>query len=190
MIRIVQETTPDIAARETLLDAAFGKSRFSKTSERLREGRLPSLAFVMKDGFRLIGTLRLWPIAAGPGRPALLLGPLAVDAAFTGRGFGSRLMRHALGKARSAGHDAVLLVGDAPYYERFGFAAGSTGGLWLPGPVERDRFLGLELAKGALAGAAGMVSATGELRPKPDLADLLADIDAGRQVDPNLELAA
>ena len=65
-------------------------------------------------------------------------------------------------------------MGDAPYYERFGFAAEHTASLWLPGPYERERFLALELAAGALAGAWGLVSATGALEETPDLAALVA----------------
>lgn len=74
-------------------------------------------------------------------------------------------MRHAIAAARQQGHRAVLLVGDAPYYERFGFSAEATGGLWLPGRYDAERFLALELALGALAGACGLVSATGRLKP-------------------------
>ena len=68
----------------------------------------------------------------------------------------------------------MLLVGDAPYYERFGFSTEQTGVLWMPGPYERDRFLALELEAGALDGARGLVSATGVLEQKPDLAALVA----------------
>jgi predicted N-acetyltransferase YhbS len=70
----------------------------------------------------------------------------------------------------------VLLVGDAPYYSRFGFAATKTGGLWLPGPFERHRLLGRELADGVLDGALGLISATGRPEPKPDLGTLVATI--------------
>ena len=68
----------------------------------------------------------------------------------------------------------MLLVGDAAYYRRFGFAPETTGSLWLPGPYERSRFLGLELRPGALEGARGLVSATGAYEDKPDLAALVA----------------
>jgi hypothetical protein len=74
----------------------------------------------------------------------------------------------------------VLLVGDAPYYARFGFAAEKTADLWLPGPYERDRLLACELRPGALDGARGRITATGRLAPKPNLAALvtrLADND-------------
>jgi predicted N-acetyltransferase YhbS len=167
MLSLVHETSAHVPAREVLLDAAFGPARRAKTSERLREGRVaaPGLAFSALDGGRLVGTVRLWNISAGPGRPALLLGPLAVDAAHRGDGIGARLMRHGLTQAAALGHAAVLLVGDAPYYERFGFTADLTERLWLPGPYERERFLGLELREGALIGAAGLVNPTGTLEP-------------------------
>jgi len=136
MITIRHETPFDAAQREALLDAAFGNFRFTKTAERLREGRRPAegLSFVACAGDRLIGTVRLWNIAAGRGRPALLLGPLAVESDFRQCGIGGDLVRHALAQAQRHRHRAVLLVGDAPYYGRFGFAAEKTGALSLPGP--------------------------------------------------------
>ncbi len=200
MITIRQERGSDFAAREKLLDDAFGAAREAKTSERLREGRLPAegLSFVATEAgpldalehdvvrkplhtFRrhaLIGTVRLWDISAGPGRPALLLGPLAVEATARKRGIGAALVARALDAARKRGHGAVLLVGDAPYYGRFGFSAGKTGALWLPGAYEPHRLLGLELVPGTLDGARGMMTATGRPEPKPDLSVLVAGVTA------------
>lgn len=97
---------------------------------------------------------------AGAGR-ALLLGPLAVDPALKSTGIGSALMRHAVAEAARLGHRAILLVGDAPYYGRFGFSAEKTGALAMPGPYERHRFLALELASGALDGAQGPLRPAG-----------------------------
>lgn len=166
MVMIRTETSFDVPARERLLDRAFGKTRRRKTSERLREGRLPSegLAFtaVNEDG-ALLGTIRLWDIVAGSAGPALLLGPIAVDCAAQGQGIGAALMKHAIAEAKLRGHQAIILVGDAPYYQRFGFAHGPVADLHLPGPVERERFLGLELEPGALDGAEGLVAGCGRL---------------------------
>jgi predicted N-acetyltransferase YhbS len=161
-IRISEESPFDVAAREALLDRAFGPGRDARTSARLRDGRLPArgLALVARDGGALVGALRCWLVEAG-GRPALLLGPLAVEESHRSLGIGARLMREALWRAAMFGHKAVLLVGDAPYYSRFGFSAALTAGLDLPGPVERARFLGFEIEPGALAGASGMVVAAG-----------------------------
>ncbi|GLK56859.1 putative N-acetyltransferase YhbS [Methylopila capsulata] len=162
MAVIRDEAPADAGAREALLDRAFGSARFAKTCERLRAGRLAARGLALKaeiDG-RLVGTLRFWHVAAGD-RAALMLGPLAVEADVREGGVGAALMHEGLARAAALGHQAVILVGDAPYYARFGFDAGSVGGLAMPGPVERARFLGLELIPGALAGAAGLVRATG-----------------------------
>jgi predicted N-acetyltransferase YhbS len=168
MATIRHERTTDIPAREALLDEAFGVARLAKTAERLRERRLPAngLAFTASESGRVVGTVRLWSIAAGEGRPALLLGPLAVAANRRGHGLGRALMHRALREARRLGHGAVLLVGDAPYYARFGFSTAKTAALRLPGPYERERLLGCELIAGALDGATGLITATGvETRP-------------------------
>lgn len=154
----------DVPAREQLLDASFGPNRFGKTCERLREGRIPAegLAFVARAGDRLVATLRFWHVDAG-GVPALMLGPLAVDPAFRSTGLGSRLMRQGLARAAEIGHRGVILVGDAPYYTRFGFERRHAARLGLPGPVDDARFLGAELVPDAFALAAGAVRATGAI---------------------------
>jgi predicted N-acetyltransferase YhbS len=92
---------------------------------------------------------------------ALVLGPLAVDDTCRKLGVGAALMDHALAAAKARGHGAVILLGDAPYYARFGFSAQKTGELSLPGPFERDRLLGRELHEGGLDGAWGMIVSTG-----------------------------
>jgi predicted N-acetyltransferase YhbS len=156
MISIRTERPADVAAREALLDVAYGPVRFTKPSQRLRERRDPALSLVAQESGRVIGTVRLWPVSAG-GRPALLLGPLAVHPDCRRRGVGAALMRRALRAAGEAGHAAVLLVGDAAYYGRFGFTAEKTGALAMPGPYEADRLLALELAPGALDRANGVI---------------------------------
>lgn len=171
-VAVAAEQEGDALAREALLDRAMGPGRKRKSSERLRRGRRPSqgLAFVARDAAgTIVGTVRLWDVAAGEdGRAALLLGPLAVDPALKSAGIGSALMRHAVAEARRLGHRAILLVGDAPYYARFGFSAGKTGELAMPGPYERERFLALELVNGALDGARGVLRPAGEkARPAP-----------------------
>jgi predicted N-acetyltransferase YhbS len=160
------ERASDVVAREALLDACFGANRHARTCQRLRDGRAPAegLAFsaVRQEGLkdRLVGTLRLWHVSAG-GLPALVLGPLAIDPMCREFGVGAALMNRALAVAEARGHGAVILLGDAPYYARFGFSALKTGELSLPGPFERDRLLGLELREGALDGAWGMIAPTG-----------------------------
>ena len=106
----------------------------------------------------MVGTVRLWHVSAG-GTRALMLGPLAVDRTSRKLGVGAALMDHALAAATARGHGAVILLGDGPYYARFGFSAERTAELSLPGPFERERLLGLELREGALDGAWGMIVA-------------------------------
>jgi predicted N-acetyltransferase YhbS len=169
------ETPADVVSREALLDRAMGKDRHKKSSEKIRRGRIPAegLALVARDrDGHVIGTVRLWNVEAGISREgraveALLLGPLAVDSAHEGKGIGGALMRAAVTEATKRGHGAVLLVGDAPYYERFGFFADKTQHLVMPGPFARDRFLALELVPGWLEGAAGMVVASGRKLSQP-----------------------
>jgi len=161
------ERASDVAAREALLDACFGDNRLTRTCQRLRDGRVPAegLALSAVRLGRLVGTVRLWHVSVG-GIPALMLGPLAVEASSRQLGVGAALMDHALAAAKARGHRAVILLGDAPYYARFGFSAAKTGGLSLPGAFERDRLLGLELDEGALDGAWGMIAPTGAPLPK------------------------
>ncbi|MDB5524367.1 MAG: GCN5-related N-acetyltransferase [Rhizobium sp.] len=166
---IDRENPSDVVARERLLDRAMGPNRKKKSSEALRRNRVPAegLALVARDtAGHVIATVRLWNIDAGitpEGNPvpALLLGPLAVDADYEGKGIGAALMRAAILEARKRGHGAILLVGDAPYYERFGFSAERTATLMMPGPFTRERFLALELRARWLEGAAGVLVATG-----------------------------
>jgi predicted N-acetyltransferase YhbS len=161
------ERASDVVARETLLDACFGANRHTRTCQRLRDGRAPAegLALSVVRRGRLVGTVRLWHVSAGS-VPALMLGPLAVDASCRNLGIGAALMDHALAVAGQRGHGAVILLGDAPYYARFGFSGLKTGELSLPGPFERDRLLGYELREGALDGARGMIAPAGASVPK------------------------
>ena len=164
MIHFETERPADAFAREALLDRVMGRQRLFKPSERLRRGRRPAdgLALVARDAIGgLVGTVRLWNVKAGD-TPALLLGPLAVDTAVQGEGVGANLMRLAIARAGMIGHTGIVLVGDPDYYARFGFTAELAEGLVMPAPVERRRFLGLELAPQSLRQASGIVAATGE----------------------------
>jgi predicted N-acetyltransferase YhbS len=172
MITLRHERPCDVDAREALLDEAFGETRRRKSSERLRAGRLPAdgLAFIAAERRRVIGTARLWHVACGSGQTALLLGPVAVAPDCRSRGIGAALVRRAVAEAKKRGHGAVILVGDAPYYGRFGFDAEKTAGLRMPGPFERHRLLAIELVPGALDGARGVIRAAGEPVAQPAIA--------------------
>ncbi|OYU91379.1 MAG: GNAT family N-acetyltransferase [Bradyrhizobiaceae bacterium PARB1] len=157
------EMSSDIAARESLLDVCFGASRHARTCQRLRDGRLPAegLAFSVDFEGKLVGTIRLWHVDAG-GRAAVMLGPLAVDPSLRALGIGAALMKHAIAEAAARGHGAILLLGDPPYYARFGFTPERMETLALPGPFERERLLALELKAGALDRARGIILPSGK----------------------------
>ena len=152
------ESALDAEPIERLHERAFGPGRFARTAFRLREGapHILGLSFTALVGTLLVGSVRLSPVFAGE-VPALILGPLTVDPAFENRGIGSALIQRSLETARGQGHELVLLVGDEPYYARFGFKRVPPRQLVMPGPVDPNRFLVLELVEGAVARAGGAV---------------------------------
>jgi predicted N-acetyltransferase YhbS len=158
---VEQTQTSDTALIEILLDLSFGIDRRVKTTYRLREGSRPAngLSLVVRDAdVDIAGSISFWPLVIGAaGLPALLLGPLVVNPARQNLGVGLALMREGLRRAKAAGHKLVILVGDAPYYARVGFQKLPNGQLQLPGPVNPERLLYLELTEGALAKAHGLV---------------------------------
>ena len=157
---LAAERPEDAPEVERLILAAFGPGRFAKAAERLREGREPvlDLSFVARDRGRAVGCVRLWRIRIGE-RPALLLGPFAVDPAWRSRGLGGALIEQACQAATRAGHRLVLLVGDEPYYGPLGFVGGRCRDVVMPGPVDPRRVLVRALLAGADAGLEGSVSA-------------------------------
>lgn len=157
---VARETAADAPHVERLVERAFGPGRFARTAYRLRENAPPdpTLCFVARVSTLLVGSNRMTPIRCGAA-PGLLLGPLTVDPAFQDRGIAAALVAATLDAARAAGHGLVILVGDEPYYGRFGFSRVPSGRLTLPGPVDTARLLYHELVPGAFAAASGAVTA-------------------------------
>jgi predicted N-acetyltransferase YhbS len=153
---IRSEQPLDDEAIEALLEHAFGPGRFAKVSERVREVAefRPDLSFCAWEGERLVGSVRMWAVRIG-GAPAIFLGPLAVEADQRKHGTGGLLVERACAAAEAAGHPVVLLVGDEPYFGRFGFTAATTKEVRLPGPVDQRRVL----ARGAVEPLSGPVTA-------------------------------
>ena len=151
----------DSAEIQALHVRAFGPGRFARTAYRLREGAAEFSPFcrVCRIDGRLVAAVRFTPILIGGRGGALLLGPLAVDPAFANQGHGRGLVGEALHAARDAGILLVLLVGDEPYYARLGFRRIPRGQVTLPGPVDPERLLAVELSPGALAYYSGLVAA-------------------------------
>lgn len=157
----IAQTPAANSAVENLLDLTFGLGRRTKTSYRLREGSHPVSGLsrlILDSEVGLAGAISYWPLVVGKSfSPAILLGPLAVHPARQNLGIGRALMSFTLEKAKEHGHKLVLLVGDAPYYERVGFQKLPEGLLQLPGPFDPARFLFLELVPDALNNISGLV---------------------------------
>lgn len=154
------EQPQDRPAVDALLDHAFGPGRYTKVSERVREVAefRPDLSFCAWDGARLVGSVRMTRVRIGPAE-AVFLGPLAVAEDVRKFGTGGMLVQRACEAARAQGFDGVLLVGDEPYFSRFGFAAAPAKDVRLPGPVDQRRVLVRDLRDGAGDGLAGVVGA-------------------------------
>ena len=160
MWQIREERAEDAEEIERLVIASFGAGRFAKTAYRLREGidPVPGLSFVATDneGLKLLGSVLFTHIDIG-GTPSLLLGPLAVQPELRGIGIGISLMKKGIEAARAQGHRSMILVGDAPYYAKVGFAPIPPGQLAMPGPVDPSRLLGLSLQPGEVEKLSGEV---------------------------------
>jgi predicted N-acetyltransferase YhbS len=161
MFRIHRETPQDSAEVEYLFDLAFAPGRSALSSYRLREGVAPveELSLVARDEYDVLaGAIRYWPVRIGDaGAPALLLGPVAVHPTRQGEGLGALLIADSLGRATELGWTRVVLVGDEPYYRRFGFTRAAGRALDYPPPTNPDRLLARALAPGAFDRVGGMV---------------------------------
>ena len=149
-VRIERERSGDAAAIDALVLAAFGPGRFAKTAERLREAAALAAGFSAFEGERLIGSVRLWSITVGEAR-SVFLGPIAVDASSRRGGLGAELVRACLEEAKALKLDGVLLIGDPPYFSRFGFAAAPQA--VFSGPVDQRRVMWLAISEAEPVGA-------------------------------------
>lgn len=160
-MRLAEETEDDRREAEALLDLCFSPGRQALSSYRLREGVAPvaALCLLARDNAgSLVGLIRNWPVRIGAGnggRTTLLLGPVAVHPTRQGEGLGAALILRALDLARKGSWSRVLLVGDLPYYRRFGFRR--LEGVAMPPPTDPDRILGLALDEAAWNGLQGPV---------------------------------
>lgn len=149
------ETAQDWWEVEDLFDRCFAPGREALSSYRLRDGvkAVPELCLVARDDLNILaGAIRFWPVVVGAA-PALLLGPVAVHPTRQGEGLGRFLIESAL--ARATGWERAMLVGDAPYYGKFGFT--KLEGVLMPPPTNPERVLGRALVPGAWDGVRGDV---------------------------------
>ncbi len=147
---IRREEARDAAAVDSLVLAAFGPGRFAKTAERIRETSALAVGFCAYEGQDLIGSVRLWSIMSGEAK-SVFLGPIAVDHTRRSAGLGGELVQACIEEVRAAGLDGILLVGDPPYFSRFGFVPAPEA--ILAGPVDRRRVMWLPISDVSPAGA-------------------------------------
>jgi predicted N-acetyltransferase YhbS len=147
---LTPEAVRDAPTVEGLIDRAFGPGRYAKAAERLREGARPllNLSFVAWRGGEALGCVRLWAVRIGE-RPALLLGPIAVEAAWRRGGLGADLVRRAVAEATAWGAEIIILVGDQPFFGPLGFSAEPAVDVRMPGPVDQRRVMVRALVPGA-----------------------------------------
>ena len=142
---------------EALYDICFAPGREALSSYRLRDGitAVAGLSHVARDGDGILsGAIRYWPVRIGA-HDSLLLGPVAVHPTRQGEGLGRALIEESLRHAAPLGWDRVMLVGDAPYYGRFGFNVLSD--VIMPPPTNPARVLGRAITFGAWEGVRGDV---------------------------------
>jgi len=158
VITLKAEMEDDWWEVEALLDLCFAPGREALSSYRLRDGIPPvaGLCLVARDQDGILaGAIRFWPVRVG-GKAVLLLGPVAVHPTHQGEGLGGALIREGLALAARQGWARAMLVGDAPYYSRFGFK--KLEGVEMPPPTNPERVLGYELREGAWDGVRGEVT--------------------------------
>jgi predicted N-acetyltransferase YhbS len=157
LYRLEEETEADWWEVEALYDLCFAPGRTALSSYRLRDGvpKVAALCLVLRDGDGILAAvIRYWPVRVD-GKRVLLLGPIAVHPTRQGEGLGGLLIHESLAEAARLGWERVLLVGDAPYYRRFGFK--KIDGVVMPPPTNPERVLALSLRPGAWDGVAGPV---------------------------------
>jgi len=155
---LAQETKDDWWEVEALYDLCFAPGREALSSYRLREGVAPvkALCLVARDADDILaGAIRVWPVQVAHW-PVLLVGPVAVHPTRHGEGLGAYLIREVLDRARAAGWARAMLVGDVPYYGRFGFKR--LRGVEMPPPTNPERVLGIDLVPDAWGGVTGQVT--------------------------------
>lgn len=154
---LATEVADDWWEVEALYDLSFAPGRSALSSYRLRDDVDPilELCLTARDGDGVLaGAVRNWPVRVGE-HQAVLLGPIAVHPTRQGEGLAALLMWRCIDLARSLEWERMFLVGDAPYYGRFGFK--KLENVEMPPPTNPDRLLALDLVPGAWSGVSGTV---------------------------------
>ena len=159
-VTIRPEQPADAPAVKTLLARAFRTTGEMRLVEALRDEADPYLALVAERHGQIIGHIVFTAVGVGEApRDGRWMGlaPMAVLPEFQQRGIGSRLVREGLAACHAAGAEAVIVLGHADYYPRFGFRPAADVGLFFRDESYAPHLFALELDDDALDGLAGEV---------------------------------
>lgn len=161
-MKIRDETPADIDAIRAVVTAAFPGPAEAWLVDRLREMGDLTYSLVAVDGDEVVGHVAFSPMMA-PFR-ALGLGPIAVRPDRQRTGVGRRLIEDGLERATTASWQAVFLLGNPAFYEKFGFSVEMAAGFTTPyaGPHWMVRPLGSDDLP-AMAGRVDYAPAFAEL---------------------------
>ncbi len=125
----------------------------------LREQAEPIVSLVADDDDAIVGHILFSPVTltAHAGLTIMGIAPMAVAPARQRQGIGTALVREGLDRCRRLGVGAVIVLGHAEYYPRFGFTPASHFGLISEYDVPDDVFMALELSQGVLRGKSGTI---------------------------------
>ena len=157
-MRIRNEGPADGDAIRAVHESAFKTDAEAKLVDRLRS-RTQVISLVADDAGSIVGHILFSPVTLSGTSTVTIVGlaPIAVTAQRQRQGIGSALVRAGLDACAQSRVDAVVLIGHATYYPRFGFKPASRFGFRCEYDVPDDVFMALELRPGALAGAAGTI---------------------------------
>ncbi|AYG59806.1 GNAT family N-acetyltransferase [Rhizobium jaguaris] len=158
LVYLTEDASHD-AVIELINEEAFGPGRFTRAAARIREQgpHDRSLSFICADDGETIASVRMTPVLAGSVK-GHLLGPLAVRPSHKNQGIGRELVRIAVEAAKRKGSEAVILVGDPPYYGPLGFEKVAYNALAFPGPVDPNRVLVVPIAADIHARLTGTIA--------------------------------
>ena len=158
-MHIRREQPDDIPGIRAVNVQAFDTATEADLVDALREQARPIVSLVSVIDDVIVGHILFSPVtlSSDPDLSVMGLAPMAVAPPRQRQGIGSALVRAGLEECRRLNAAAVVVLGHAEYYPRFGFAKASRFGLTSEYDVPDEVFMAIELNAGSLRGKAGVV---------------------------------